>query len=122
MQESCDRSGEALRESRSQSRRGSAADRRCLDARCVPCRLRVSLARVLDDAAKTLGRAVTDKDVEPVTWVIAQAGRAITSVAYSRAIATMHQVGLAMARFQQSYDRSEERRVGKECRSRWWRS
>src|SRR5438309_3700094 len=70
--------------------------------------LRVSLARVLDDAAKTLGRAVTDKDVEPVTWVIAQAGRAITSVAYSRAIATMHQVGLAMARFQQSYDRSEE--------------
>ncbi len=66
--------------------------------------LRVSLARVLDDAAKTLGRAVTDKDVEPVTWVIAQAGRAITSVVYSRAIATMHQVGLAMAKFQQSYD------------------
>jgi amidase len=66
--------------------------------------LRVSLARVLDDAAKTLGRAVTEKDVEPVTWVIAQAGRAITSVVYSRAIATMHQVGLAMAKFQQSYD------------------
>ena len=66
--------------------------------------LRVSLARVLDDAAKTLGRAVTDKDVEPVTWVIAQAGRAITSVVYSRAIATMHQIGLAMAKFQQSYD------------------
>jgi len=66
--------------------------------------LRVSLARVLDDAAKTLGRPVTDKDVEPVTWVIAQAGRAITSIAYSRAIATMHQVGLAMAKFQQKYD------------------
>lgn len=66
--------------------------------------LRVSLARVLDDAAKPLGRAVTDKDVEPVTWVIAQAGRAVSSVAYSRAIATMHQVGLAMAKFQQNYD------------------
>jgi amidase len=66
--------------------------------------LRVSLARVLDDAATTLGRPVTDKDVEPVTWVIAQAGRAISSVAYSRAIATMHQVGLAMAKFQQKYD------------------
>ncbi|HLF84119.1 MAG TPA: amidase [Blastocatellia bacterium] len=66
--------------------------------------LRVSLARTLDDAAKPLGRSVTDKDVEQVTWVIAQAGRAITSVAYSRAIATMHQVGLAMAKFQQKYD------------------
>lgn len=66
--------------------------------------LRVSLARTLDDAAKSLGRPVTDKDVEPVTWVIAQVGRAITSVAYSRAIATMHQVGLAMAKFQEKYD------------------
>jgi amidase/6-aminohexanoate-cyclic-dimer hydrolase len=66
--------------------------------------LRVSLARTLDDAAKPLGRPVTDKDVEPVTWLLAQAGRAVTSVAYSRAIATMHQVGLAMAKFQQKYD------------------
>lgn len=66
--------------------------------------LRVSLARVLDDAAKPLGRPVSDKDVEPVTWVLAQAGRGISSVAYSRAIATMHQVGLAMAKFQQNYD------------------
>ncbi|HEY3137389.1 MAG TPA: amidase [Blastocatellia bacterium] len=66
--------------------------------------LRVSTARTLDDAAKTLGRPVTEKDVEPVTWVIAQAGRAVTSVAYSRAIATMHQVGLAMAKFQKGYD------------------
>jgi amidase len=66
--------------------------------------LRVSLARTLDDAAKPLGRPVTDKDVEPVTWLLAQAGRAVNVVAYSRAIATMHQVGLAMAKFQQKYD------------------
>jgi amidase len=66
--------------------------------------LRVSLARTLDDAAKPLGRPVTDKDVEPVTWLLAQAGRAVSAVAYSRAIATLHQVGLAMAKFQQSYD------------------
>ncbi len=66
--------------------------------------LRVSLARTLDDAAKPLGRPVTDKDVEPVTWVIAQAGRSVSVIAYSRAIATMHQVGLAMAKFQQKYD------------------
>lgn len=66
--------------------------------------LRVSLARILDDAAKSLGRPVTEKDVEPVTWVTAQAGRAISSITYSRAIATMHQVGLAMAKFHERHD------------------
>ncbi len=66
--------------------------------------LRVSLARVLDDAGKTLGRAITDKDVEPITWLIAQAGKAISSIEYSRAIATMHQTGLTLARFMQRYD------------------
>jgi Asp-tRNA(Asn)/Glu-tRNA(Gln) amidotransferase A subunit family amidase len=66
--------------------------------------LRVSLARTLDDAAKPLGRPVTDKDVEPVTWILAQAGRSANVISYSRAIATLHQVGLAMARFQQNYD------------------
>jgi amidase len=66
--------------------------------------LRVSIARTLDDAQKALGRPVTEKDVEPVTWVLARAGREITSIAYSRAIATMHQVGLAMAKFQEKYD------------------
>lgn len=66
--------------------------------------LRVSLARTLDDAAKPLGRSVTEKDVEPVTWLLAEVGRAVNVLAYSRAIATMHQVGLAMARFQEKYD------------------
>jgi amidase len=66
--------------------------------------LRVSVARVLDDAAMRFGRPVTDKDVEPVTWLHAQAGRGFTSIAYSRAIATMHQIGLAMAKFQKIYD------------------
>lgn len=66
--------------------------------------LRVSLARTLEDAAKPMGRPVTDKDVEPVTWLLAQAGRAVNVIAYSRAIATMHQVGLAMAKFQEKYD------------------
>lgn len=66
--------------------------------------LRVSLARTLDDAGKTLGRPVNEKDVEPVTWILAEVGRSANVVAYSRAIATMHQVGLAMAKFQQKYD------------------
>ncbi len=66
--------------------------------------LQVSLAKTLDDAAKILGRQATDKDVEPITWIIAQAGKAVSSIDYSRAISTMHQVGLTMARFMQHYD------------------
>jgi len=64
----------------------------------------VSVARALDDAEAPLGRPVTDKDVEPVTWAMAQQGRNINSVAYSRAIAAVHQIGFIMAKFQQTYD------------------
>ncbi len=66
--------------------------------------INVSIARTLDDAAKIIGRQVTEKDVETVTWVMAQQGRGVNAVAYSRAIATSHQVGLAMARFHQNFD------------------
>jgi Asp-tRNA(Asn)/Glu-tRNA(Gln) amidotransferase A subunit family amidase len=64
----------------------------------------VSVARALADAARTLGREVTEQDVEPVTWAMSQQGRRTDVVAYSRAIATSHQVGLAMARFHEQYD------------------
>jgi Asp-tRNA(Asn)/Glu-tRNA(Gln) amidotransferase A subunit family amidase len=66
--------------------------------------LQVSLARTLEDAAAVLGRTVNEQDVETATWAMAQAASTISSVAYSRAIATLHQVGLAMAKFQQNYD------------------
>lgn len=66
--------------------------------------IHVSLARVLDDGAKPLGRAVTEKDVEPITWVIAQAGRNTSSLVYSRAINTLQQAGLAVAKLMQRYD------------------
>lgn len=66
--------------------------------------INVSVARTLDDAAKTLGRDVTDKDVEPVTWSMAQQGRNVSGIVYSRAIGTIHQIGLTMAKFQQTYD------------------
>jgi amidase/6-aminohexanoate-cyclic-dimer hydrolase len=64
----------------------------------------VSVARELDDAAAARGRAVTDQDVEPVTWSMAQRGSDISSVVYSRAIVTIHQIGLTMAQFQRTYD------------------
>ena len=66
--------------------------------------INVSIARVLDDAARVLGRAVTEKDVELITWGMAQQGKAVSSIAYSRAITTTHQVGLQMAKFQQTCD------------------
>jgi Asp-tRNA(Asn)/Glu-tRNA(Gln) amidotransferase A subunit family amidase len=66
--------------------------------------INVSIARVLEDAAKVLGRPVTEADVELVTWGMAQQGKATKSIAYSRAIAAFHQVGLQMARFQEKYD------------------
>jgi amidase/6-aminohexanoate-cyclic-dimer hydrolase len=66
--------------------------------------INVSVARALDDAATPLGRAVTDKDVEHVTWVMAQQGRNISSADYSRAIVTIHQMGFTIAKFQQVYD------------------
>jgi amidase/6-aminohexanoate-cyclic-dimer hydrolase len=64
----------------------------------------VSVAKALDEAATPLGRAVTDQDVEPVTWAMARQGRDVSSVAYSRAITTIHQIGFTMAKFQQTYD------------------
>ncbi len=66
--------------------------------------INVSVARALDDGAKMLGRPVTEKDVEPVTWVMAQQGQNVSSVAYARAIGTLHQIGLMLAKFQQTYD------------------
>jgi amidase/6-aminohexanoate-cyclic-dimer hydrolase len=66
--------------------------------------INVNIARALADAAKTLGRAVGENDVEPVTWEMNQAGKRTDAVAYARALAAMHQTGLAMARFQETYD------------------
>jgi amidase len=61
-------------------------------------------ATLRDDAATTLGRPVSEQDVEPVTWVTMQRGIKVPSVTYSRAIATLHQIGLAMAKFQRNYE------------------
>jgi amidase/6-aminohexanoate-cyclic-dimer hydrolase len=66
--------------------------------------MNVSIARTLEDAARASGRALTEKEVETVTWATYQQGRKTDVLAYSRAIATAHQIGLAMARFQETHD------------------
>jgi Asp-tRNA(Asn)/Glu-tRNA(Gln) amidotransferase A subunit family amidase len=60
--------------------------------------VQVSLARVLDDASAVLGREATEQDVEEATWAMVRAGRSVSGVSYSRAIAALHQIGLAMAK------------------------
>ncbi len=64
----------------------------------------ISIAKLLEDAAKTMGRAVTDKDVETVTWAYYQSGLRHTGVTYARAISTFQQLGLALAKFHEKYD------------------
>jgi amidase len=66
--------------------------------------INASTARTLADAARTLGRDVTEEDVETVTWVMNHQGRKVDAITYSRAILTAHQIGLEMARFLENYD------------------
>lgn len=66
--------------------------------------IQASVARTLEDAGMKFGRPVTEQDVETVTWATMQGGLQVSGVGYSRAIATLHQVGLTMAKFQRNYD------------------
>jgi amidase/6-aminohexanoate-cyclic-dimer hydrolase len=63
-----------------------------------------SVARVLEDAANARGAALTEKDVETVTWMIYQAGLKVTARDYVRAVNAFHQFGAQMAKFQEGYD------------------
>jgi len=51
-----------------------------------------------------LGRACTEADVEPVTWLIAQSGRSIDGLAYAAARDTFDQAARDMAAFHQDWD------------------
>jgi amidase/6-aminohexanoate-cyclic-dimer hydrolase len=64
----------------------------------------VSVARTLEDVALARGLPVTASEVEPITWQNYQDGLSIPSYLYSRAINSCHQIGLAMARFQEDFD------------------
>ena len=45
---------------------------------------------LVEELAEMAGRAVTADDVEPGTWALAEAGRAITAVQYQQTIAAAH--------------------------------
>jgi len=66
--------------------------------------LSVSTTAALDARAARLGRAVTQADVEPVTWFFYQEGKKVTGLQYAAARAAFDQAGRAMAEFQRTYD------------------
>jgi amidase/6-aminohexanoate-cyclic-dimer hydrolase len=66
--------------------------------------INASIAKTLEDAARARGNPITEQEVEPVTWAMYQSGLKVTGVAYARAVATFHQIGLRMARFHEKYD------------------
>ena len=51
-----------------------------------------------------LGRACTEADVEPVTWLVAQSGRSIDGLAYAAARDTFDQAARDMAAFHEDWD------------------
>jgi len=56
-----------------------------------------SVARALDAAGEKLGRALAPDDVEPMTWAIAEIGRATPVAAYLAQVDFVHRFGRRMA-------------------------
>lgn len=64
----------------------------------------VGIARALDERGKALGRACTEHDVEPMTWLIAQSAKGIGGSAYAAALDMRDLVSAQMAAFHEDYD------------------
>lgn len=64
----------------------------------------VATLSALQERAAVVGRPWTERDVEPVTWRLAEMGRTIDGVAYARGRAAFDTAAIAMARFHQTYD------------------
>ncbi|MEO8606041.1 MAG: amidase family protein, partial [bacterium] len=56
-----------------------------------------NIARVLDVTAERLGRPLVPGDVEPLTWAVAERGRAMTVTDYLTAIEFVHGFGRRLA-------------------------
>ena len=54
--------------------------------------------------AEVLGRPLSEDDVEPGTWALANVSQRFSSTDYVKAVQTIHSTGRALARHLQSYD------------------
>lgn len=61
-------------------------------------------AAMFDQIAAAIGRPVTQKDMEPLTWALYQTGRHVTASQYSRALSAWDAAGAQMAAFHEQYD------------------
>jgi amidase len=63
-----------------------------------------NLRNALEQRGRALGRAPGPKDVERVTWQMAEMGRQYTASEYAAAVQTIHGIGRTMASFFARYD------------------
>jgi amidase len=54
-------------------------------------------AHYLDDFAGLVGEPITEADVEPLTWALAEAGRGITGAQFREAVRVMEEIGRGSA-------------------------
>src|SRR5256884_177184 len=54
-------------------------------------------AHYLDDFSKLVGKPITEADVEPLTWALAESGRAMTGAQFREAVRVMEETGRASA-------------------------
>ncbi len=73
-------------------------------ARAQAALIGANTALALDTAAATLGREITDEDVEKLTMTIARNGRRLSAEDYARASLTIHQFGRQVAEFMTGID------------------
>jgi amidase len=51
----------------------------------------------LDDFSRLVGKPITEADVEPLTWALAESGRAITGAQFREAVRVMEEIGRGSA-------------------------
>ena len=54
-------------------------------------------AHYLDDFSNLVGKEITEADVEPLTWTLAESGRAVTGAQFREAVRVMEETGRASA-------------------------
>lgn len=64
----------------------------------------VGVATELDEAARTLGRAIEPRELEPLTWALGELGRMITGPGYAEAWRWLHRAARRIAAYWTRYD------------------
>jgi amidase len=61
-------------------------------------------AHYLDDFSNLVGKPITEADVEPLTWALAESGRSVTGAQFREAVRTMEELGRRGARWWDGFD------------------